>query len=232
MFYCNECRSRYGYPLSLARSHGPCEICGAVEKCNDVPSSELPKNDPVAELAQAPVCKSGYLGSSPSRVSMKDRWSNWTWPMRCEFVAAMIDPGSVVLDCGAGGMALERFLPERCTYIPLDKVRRDDRTVVCDLETCESLPECDVAVFCGVLEYIENLDRLLPLLKCKTVIATHVLRGSRKRNWWVSRNHIGTVKVFENAGFELVEKRKFEVHNVYKFRPTSINGDAPGLYPG
>lgn len=42
MFYCDKCRTNYSWPESLTRSLGPCESCGRVASCNDVPSSVLP----------------------------------------------------------------------------------------------------------------------------------------------------------------------------------------------
>lgn len=43
MFYCNNCRLVKKWPSSLFESYGSCEICGKQALCNDVPSSQLPK---------------------------------------------------------------------------------------------------------------------------------------------------------------------------------------------
>jgi hypothetical protein len=43
MFYCDECAEKNGYPQSIIRSHGPCECCGKIRDCSDVPSSNLLK---------------------------------------------------------------------------------------------------------------------------------------------------------------------------------------------
>ncbi len=43
MFYCNECAIRLGYPISIFKSVGNCEICTKEAICNDVKSSNLPK---------------------------------------------------------------------------------------------------------------------------------------------------------------------------------------------
>jgi len=42
MFFCEACRVKRGWPESLARSHGSCEVCGKHAACYDVPSSALP----------------------------------------------------------------------------------------------------------------------------------------------------------------------------------------------
>jgi hypothetical protein len=43
MFYCDECRETLGLPESYFRSRGPCEVCGHVRECNEVPSSQMPR---------------------------------------------------------------------------------------------------------------------------------------------------------------------------------------------
>jgi len=43
MFYCNDCAKENGYPQSIIRSIGPCECCGKIADCSDMPSSNLPK---------------------------------------------------------------------------------------------------------------------------------------------------------------------------------------------
>jgi len=42
MFYCNDCAEKNGYPETLCKSEGKCEICGKHAMCNDTPSGLLP----------------------------------------------------------------------------------------------------------------------------------------------------------------------------------------------
>lgn len=42
MFYCDECRKTRGWPGSIAKSVGTCEICGDIAECHDRPSGSLP----------------------------------------------------------------------------------------------------------------------------------------------------------------------------------------------
>jgi hypothetical protein len=42
MFYCDKCASENEWPIGFYGSTGPCEICGKVSDCNDVPSKFLP----------------------------------------------------------------------------------------------------------------------------------------------------------------------------------------------
>jgi hypothetical protein len=83
------------------------------------------------------------------------------WEDRARAAAAFVPPGSRVLDIGCGDMAVERFLPEGCVYLPLDVVARDERTMVIDLNR-QRLPaiEADFVIGLGVLEYIYDLPAL------------------------------------------------------------------------
>lgn len=52
MFYCEPCRVKNGYPEGIGFSRGPCELCGKLANCYDVPSSYLarfpsPKEQPL-----------------------------------------------------------------------------------------------------------------------------------------------------------------------------------------
>lgn len=52
MFYCDPCGRKRDWPIKGYGSHGPCEICGKVANCNDVPSKYLPI--PTPEQAEPP----------------------------------------------------------------------------------------------------------------------------------------------------------------------------------
>lgn len=43
MFYCDFCGKKNGWPEGLAKSYGPCEVCGTRAECSDVQSKNLPK---------------------------------------------------------------------------------------------------------------------------------------------------------------------------------------------
>lgn len=46
MFYCEDCAKRKGWPESMFRSRGTCEICKKRAVCFEVKSSFLPKPSP------------------------------------------------------------------------------------------------------------------------------------------------------------------------------------------
>ena len=45
MFYCKRCAIEKGWPVSILKSHGPCEVCKVHTECNDVPSALLLKSE-------------------------------------------------------------------------------------------------------------------------------------------------------------------------------------------
>ncbi len=42
MFFCVKCEVKNGWPNSIFKSYGRCEMCGKSAECNDVPSKYLP----------------------------------------------------------------------------------------------------------------------------------------------------------------------------------------------
>ena len=41
MFYCNKCANENGYPITMFRSRGTCEVCKETADCNEMPSKDL-----------------------------------------------------------------------------------------------------------------------------------------------------------------------------------------------
>jgi hypothetical protein len=81
------------------------------------------------------------------------------WKRRIATMASYIKTPGSVADFGCGMMWLEKLLPPGCTYVPIDFVRRDDRTLVLDLNR-DPFPSihAEVAFLSGVLEYVENVE--------------------------------------------------------------------------
>ena len=72
---------------------------------------------------------------------------------RALLASPLIEPGSMVLDVGAGAMALREVLPAGCRYVPADLLPFDSATRVVDLNN-GGFPEgsYDVAVMLDVVE--------------------------------------------------------------------------------
>ena len=75
-----------------------------------------------------------------------------------EELATCIDKNDKsVVDLGAGGMHLNKFIPSDSLYYPVDYKKRCDQTVVCDFNKKE-FPNinADVYVLCAMLYYIDD----------------------------------------------------------------------------
>jgi hypothetical protein len=88
-----------------------------------------------------------------------------TWDKRARIAGEWLQTDLVVADIGCGLMTLEAYLPKATTYVPMDLLARDSRTLVFDLRK-DPIPliECDVAVMLGVLEYIDDVVPVLEQL--------------------------------------------------------------------
>lgn len=134
------------------------------------------------------------------------RWENAEnlsaiWDERARLAAGLVPRGARVLDLGCGAMALERFLPPYCDYIPCDLVARDGRTLVCDFNAQEfpDPAECDVAVALGVLEYLADAPAFLRRLHQlgRTVVVSYNLAGESPPD----RRALGWVNDYSRAEF-------------------------------
>lgn len=153
-----------------------------------------------------------------------ERWSDHdkvavpAWEARAKLTAELIPRGARVLDVGCGAMALERFLPEHCAYLPADLVARDARTLVCDLNAGAFPPTCDsdVIVALGVLEYIDDAAAVLNWLHAsgKPVVFSYNLAGEagteRRANGWVNDyTRAELANLIRSAGFR--QAKSFEL---------------------
>lgn len=152
-----------------------------------------------------------------------------SWDSRTEQIGLMIQPGSSVLEFGAGRMVLRDFLPDGCSYTPSDLVDRGSGTVVYDLNS-ENLPDFriqyDVAVFGGVLEYIDDVPRLVAHLSTfvHTIIASYAVTDHnpnkirRRCRGWV--NHYSSEEfknVFLQHALHLEDVRNWHSQRIFRF---------------
>src|SRR5688572_18805788 len=90
---------------------------------------------PRAEAGETRIAAS-YENAVPSTLRMETDLARWSdahnlpdsWSHRSEFAARFVPEGATLMDIGCGKMAIEEMLPPGCTYIPVDLVRRDERT--------------------------------------------------------------------------------------------------------
>lgn len=111
------------------------------------------------------------------KIINKSDYSRWQdqkalfsdWNERTKLLAHYIKPNSTVFEFGAARLELKNMLPEGCVYLHSDLVARAEDTLVADLNKgIPDIPEVDVIVFSGVLEYIFDVEQLLVRLSPKT----------------------------------------------------------------
>lgn len=96
------------------------------------------------------------------RESDVERWSQKqqlkTWEIRTRRAATFVRKASVVMDLGCGNMNLRDALPEGCTYIPADIVKRAPDCHVIELNKGQwPTATADVVTALGLLEYLYDL---------------------------------------------------------------------------
>ncbi|HEX8168886.1 MAG TPA: hypothetical protein VF601_24245 [Beijerinckiaceae bacterium] len=142
------------------------------------------------------------------------------WLPRAQASAEWLAGASSVADLGCGTMNLEGCLRPGQSYIPVDVVARDNRTLVLDLNKPSDLarlPEAEACALLGVLEYSYAPDELLAALRRRygqVVTTFNVLldetRESRLEQGWVNHfTHSEFLELFSRHGFRLFRERFF-----------------------
>lgn len=159
------------------------------------------------------------------------RWGNMdglskSWDSRTLQIAKLIEPETSVIEFGAGRLVLKAALHESCSYTPSDIVDRGEGTIICDLNG-EMLPlfqAYDVAVFSGVLEYINDVPRLILHLSnyVNVILASYAVMEKNKSNrlsgGWVNDYSLNQfINVFENSGFHCVHSEEWQSQVIFKF---------------
>lgn len=136
-----------------------------------------------------------------------------SWKKRISLMASYLQPEGVVADLGCGMMWLEQYLGVGHGYLPVDYVRRDDRTLVIDFNA-GPLPDlkADVAFLSGSLEYVRDVPafvRRLVELNFSQVVLSYCtlekcpdLRARAALNW-VSNESIFNMLALFSGHYDL-----------------------------
>lgn len=183
------------------------------------------------------------LATRYHRLTGKSDFSRWSkpkslsplWDERTRKLAGMVTPGSTVLEFGAGRRVLEQMLDRPARYTPSDLVDRGPGTIVCDLNA-RPLPHFgahDVAVFSGVLEYVNDVPSLIQHLRgsVKTIVASYAVlernRDERRAGGWVNDyTSAQFVAVFDEQGFDCVESSSWQSQELYRFVARQAKADS------
>lgn len=147
-----------------------------------------------------------------------ERWSKEeslfpSWEGRTILLSKQIKPNSIVLEFGAANRFLKKYLPENCTYLHADLVKRNDETMVIDLnKELPHLPISNYMVFSGVLEYIFDVKLIIKYCSAFTnnILFSYATfdqfpnTNNRRFNGWVSDvKEIEFIKLADEINFEI-----------------------------
>jgi hypothetical protein len=153
---------------------------------------------------------------------------NKNWQDRTIKMADFIVPNSSVIEFGAGRMVLKDYLPENCSYTPSDIIDRGNSTIICDLNK-NILPvfdHYDYCIFSGVLEYINDVPKLIKYLAASidTFIISYAVvnKGDniykRGIHGWVNNyNNESLIEIFAKNHYVLTNKSKWLNQEIYVF---------------
>jgi glycosyltransferase involved in cell wall biosynthesis len=150
-------------------------------------------------------------------------------------MAKLIPPGTRVLEFGAGRMVLRDYLPEGCRYTPSDLVDRGIGTIVCDLNARDlpAFPPHDVAVFSGVLTYVNEVEELIRRISSSfklIVVAYPVFEQSsskvaRRAHGWVNdHTSVEFEGIFLRSGYRCDHVGNWRAEKVYRFVREQADG--------
>lgn len=151
------------------------------------------------------------LSAIAQRRTLTERWSalntaeSGGWNSRATKAAVLLAGALRVVDFGCGTMALETYLPAGTAYIPVDVVRRDDRTVIIDFN--KEPPPAFTADGCaclGLLEYLFDVPSFLTAIARVYPVAVISYNPVDFGDPGLNRRAHGWVNDYDRAGLESV----------------------------
>lgn len=148
------------------------------------------------------------------------------WDERTALIATFIPAGSSVIEFGAAKLVLKKHLHESCTYQPSDLVKRSEETIILDLNgPLPNLPiQYDVAVFSGVLEYINDIEKVAAWLQtvARSVVFSYATIDylsdpiTRWQSGWVNNLSDKEVRALMlNAGWRIKKEKQWNPQTIY-----------------
>nr|WP_203544783.1 FkbM family methyltransferase [Desulfovibrio sp. JC010] len=142
--------------ISIDRSIKPQQVYEQPWSAHAVMSSSM----------RPPVSENFMIGFTEELIREKKtdcgRWARWNMlgseaDLRAGMAGQLVPEKSTVLDAGAGMMLLRDYIPESCTYVPLDMVARNRNTIVADLNQQQfPVKKYDVVCALFLLEFLHE----------------------------------------------------------------------------
>lgn len=169
-------------------------------------------------------CKKKYYGLGWGGRKKKERFnlSENLWDYRIKKMIEYVDFNDVesIMDLGAGGQHVRKYLPKNVKYIPVDYVQREHcmETVICDFNNDE-FPQyhVDLIYLSGILEYIEKPEEWIRKVCdcCEYVVLayntfnTESINERESRGWISHLNKDEIIMYFSVNGFKCVACDKY-----------------------
>jgi hypothetical protein len=173
----------------------------------------------------------GVFNQDKYNKSDKERWKpigslKKSWGSRTIEMSKFITPNSTIIEFGAGRMVLKNHLPEGCSYTPSDIVDRGPGTIVIDLNNPDlpKFDQYDYCVFSGVLEYINDVPKLIEHLSdsIDSFIISYAVpkedpKAKRGNGWVNSYSENEIINIFKEKGYAISEKMDWFKQVIFVF---------------
>lgn len=175
------------------------------------------------------------MSNKSNKLKMNDRkrWKDSEnfkseWSSRVEMMSSLIPDKSSVIEFGIGVSPISNFnkVNNLSKYTPTDFVRRDPPAIIYDLNSDELIDfePHDIAVFSGVLEYINKLPVKIEFISKRVdqIITSYSTLekypDNREIRGWINSYTDGEfINIFTKVGFFLKEKYFWKNQTIYVF---------------
>ncbi len=145
------------------------------------------------------------------------------WQERIQMMSKFIKSDDSIVDLGCGKMWLKKFISPNNKYFPVDYIKRDEETIVCDFNQSQ-FPNIQSSIYfiSGCLEYIDNYDWFISEISKHTdacilsYCSTDVFSDFAVRNNLMWKNHLSNnelIEIFKKKNFILKEHLVTEHNN-------------------
>lgn len=162
-----------------------------------------------------------------------ERWSkdnvfHENWNERTQLLSNFILPDAAIIEFGAGSQVLKTMVTDCKKYVPSDIVKRNEETLVCDLNQplVLDLSAFDTVVFSGVLEYVFDVDLVFQYLQQNQIsqvvlsyCTTDLVASNRKLYGWLSDYSEGDLlQIFKANQYTIVATKQWKNQKLFDLR--------------
>ena len=91
----------------------------------------------------------------------RDRYAVARIKRSIDIIIPFILDGDIVLDIGCFTQEAKKYLPNNIHYIGIDSKSYMEGVKICDLESVESIPNCNITICLEVLEHLNNPEKII-----------------------------------------------------------------------